>query len=95
MLDELDFISGMALVEETGQEGTPAEQLVPTVQLVEMAPDGPEDLAHGGPGEEVPEEIELPRIAQGGLPEAAPSKPEELMRLKKRNEGGGRTAFDP
>ena len=53
---------------------------------MEMAPEGPEDVAqggpgevaHGGPGEEKPEEIGLLGIAQRGLTKAAPVEPEEL-----------------
>ena len=44
---------------------------------MEMAPEGPEEVAHGGSGEEEPEEIGLLGIAQGGLPKAAPVEPEK------------------
>ena len=85
MADELDLGLGeeMALEEETAQEGTPVDPQEPHVQPMELAPEGPEDVAHGGPGEEEPEEAGLLRIAQGGLPEAAPAGPVELRPAEK------------
>ena len=58
---------------------------------MELAPEKPEDVAHGlpgevahgGPGEEEPEEAGLLGIAQGGLPEAAPAGPVELRPVEK------------
>ena len=52
---------------------------------MEMAPEGPGDVAHGGPGEvahggpgkEESEEVGLLGIAHGGLIKAAPVEPEE------------------
>ena len=44
---------------------------------MEVAPEGPEDMVDGGPGEEGPKEVGLLGIAQGGLPEVAPVKSEE------------------
>ena len=49
---------------------------------MEMGPEGPEDVAHGGPGEEEPEEIGLLGIAQRGLPKAAPVEPEAERNTK-------------
>ena len=53
MADELDLglEEEMALEEETAQEGTPVDPQEPHVQPMELAPEGPEDVAHGGPGE--------------------------------------------
>ena len=41
----------MALEEETAQGGTPVDPQERPVQPMEMAPEGPEDVAQGGPGE--------------------------------------------
>ena len=56
MADELDLglEQEIALEEETAQEATPEESLETTVQPMKMAPEGPEDVAHGRPGEEEP-----------------------------------------
>ena len=59
---------------------------------MEMAPEGPGDVAHGGPGEvaqggpgeEEPEEIGLLGIDHGGLPKAAPVEPDEEKPNKTR-----------
>ena len=56
-----------------------------------MAPEGSEDVAHGGPGDvthggpgkEEPEEAGLLGTAQGGLQEAAPAGPVELRPAEK------------
>ena len=86
MADKLDLgrEEEMALEEETAQDGTPVEPQEPPVQPMEMALEGPEDVAHGGsgdvalggPGEKNSEEWLL-GIAQGGLPEAALVEPGE------------------
>ena len=49
----------------------------------DVAHGGPGDVAHGGPGEEEPE-VGLLGIAQGGLPKAAPVEPEEHKPNKTR-----------
>ena len=79
MADELDLglEEEMALEEETAQEGTPVDPQEPHVQPMEMAPEGPGDVAHGGPGKEESEEVGLLGIAHGGLIKAAPVEPEE------------------
>ena len=59
MADELDLglEEEMALEEEEmDQEGLPGEQLEPTMQPMEMAHEGPEDVAYGGPGDAAEEE---------------------------------------
>ena len=49
----------------------------------EVAPGGPGEVAHGGPGEEEPEEAGLLGIAKGGLPKAALAGPVELRPAEK------------
>ena len=57
----------MALEEETAKEGRPVDPQEPPVQQpMEMAHEGPEDVVHGGPGKEEPEEIGLLGIAREG-----------------------------
>ena len=86
MADELDLglEEEMALEEEAAQEGMPVDPQEPPVQPMEMYPEGPGEVADGGPGEEEREEIGLLGIPQGGLSKAAPVKPEEHKPNKTR-----------
>ena len=54
----------MALEEETAQEGTPVDPQEPHVQPMELAPEAPEDVALGGPGEPLEGQVKWPMEGQ-------------------------------